>query len=154
MNYKEKRNRQKEEAKTHILDYLHSKGIDTSQKFHCPDPSHIDEHPSASIIPDTNIVKCFSHSGEKDSFDLIDIIKFDNPNMSDKEAIDYAIEFAGVGNFNHSSYSHKTITKNQVQNLKINTDKETENQDVDYSYLSMIAIKNIEKLSQRTRINQ
>ena len=50
----------KESAKSHLLDYLNAKGINTSTNFSCLNPAHEDKHPSMSFDSRRNRCHCFS----------------------------------------------------------------------------------------------
>ena len=72
----------KEFIKSHMEDYLRSKGINTKKNFHCLSPSHNDEHPSMGFDRKRNRVHCFSCGA---SYDLIDLIGIDFGLHSDAE---------------------------------------------------------------------
>ena len=71
-----------ERVKTHIEDYLISKGIDTRKKFRCLSIDHIDNNPSMQFNKKDNYAHCFSCGATFDIFDLISIDK----NLNKKDA--------------------------------------------------------------------
>ena len=71
-----------ERVKTHMEDYLISKGIDTRKKFRCLSIDHIDNNPSMQFNKKDNYAHCFSCGATFDIFDLISIDK----NLSKKDA--------------------------------------------------------------------
>jgi hypothetical protein len=56
-------NRDKEDIKDRLEEYLEGKGIDTRKPFHCLNPDHDDTHPSMSFYKEGRIVKCYSGNG-------------------------------------------------------------------------------------------
>lgn len=64
-------NRDKEDIKDRLEEYLEGKGIDTRKPFHCLNPDHDDTRPSMSFYKEGRIVKCFSCNATYDIFGLI-----------------------------------------------------------------------------------
>ena len=62
--------------KKQTRDYLESQfGVDASKRFCCIDPEHDDKHPSAGYDATKQIVHCFSHPGDKKSWDIFDLVQ-------------------------------------------------------------------------------
>lgn len=99
----------KESAKSHLLDYLNAKGINTSTNFSCLNPSHEDKHPSMSYDQRRNRCHCFSCGADYDIFDLIGF----ETGLSGKDLFNYTYRMYNISvdysNFNESKADAKSI---------------------------------------------
>lgn len=57
----------------HLLDYLHSKGIDPRRRFRCLNPEHLDRDPSMGYDDRRHKVHCFACGADYDLFDLLQL---------------------------------------------------------------------------------
>lgn len=91
--------------KSHLQDYLESRGIDTRKNFNCLDPAHEDSNPSMSYWKEQDICHCFSCNANLDIFDLIGI----DYNLSNyKDQFNKACNIYGLD----EEYQTNTATKN------------------------------------------
>ena len=82
----------KESAKTHLLDYLNAKGINTSTNFSCLNPAHEDRHPSMSFDSRRNRCHCFSCGVDYDIFDVVAI----DTGLSGKELFNHVYSLYNI----------------------------------------------------------
>lgn len=109
-------------VKGNLKSYLLERGFDLTKPFRCPDPTHRDEHPSASYYEKANVVKCF---GCGNCFDIYNLISFDY-NLPIKEAIQKAYEMYGE--------TTKKIGEKKNMNKEIKQiDNKEEKENKDYS---------------------
>lgn len=57
----------------HLLDYLHSKGINPKRRFRCLNPDHLDRDPSMGYDARRHKVHCFACGADYDLFDLLQL---------------------------------------------------------------------------------
>lgn len=75
--------------KPRIGEYLQARGIDTRHNFKCLNPAHQDNNPSMGLDAEHNQAHCFAISCNA-RYDIIDLIKLDNPGLDDRGAFDMA----------------------------------------------------------------
>lgn len=99
----------KESAKTHLLDYLNAKGINTSTNFSCLNPSHDDKHPSMSFDTRRNRCHCFSCGVDYDIFDIVAL----DTGLSGKELFNHVYKMYNIS----VDYSNLNANKAELQNI-------------------------------------
>ncbi|MBQ0162401.1 MAG: hypothetical protein KBS84_04460, partial [Treponema sp.] len=106
----------KESAKTHLLDYLNAKGINTSTNFSCLNPSHDDKHPSMSFDSRRNRCHCFSCGVDYDIFDVIGI----ETGLSGKELFDHVYKKFSIP-VDYSNFNGKSKNSEYIPHSESNT---------------------------------
>ena len=87
------RRQAKETVRSHIEDYLQSKGINTRRAFNCLNPEHNDTTPSMSLDRRNLRVHCFSCGAR---YDIFDLIALDYGLTDHKEIFDKGYELYGI----------------------------------------------------------
>ena len=99
----------KESAKSHLLDYLNAKGINTSTNFSCLNPSHDDKHPSMSFDSRRNRCHCFSCGVDYDIFDVVGL----ETGLTGKELFEHVYRLYNISvdysDFNKNQNTSKSI---------------------------------------------
>ena len=62
-----------DDLRPHLLDYLHSRGINPRRRFRCLNPDHLDRDPSMGYDSRRCKVHCFACGADYDLFDLLQI---------------------------------------------------------------------------------
>lgn len=104
----------KRTLKSYLPDYLSSKGIDISKKFHCLNPNHADHTPSMSYNKDKEEVHCFGCRATYDVFDLYAIDNLGATNFNEcqqyfKQAFKQVAELYGVNVGNYTQTPENTL---------------------------------------------
>jgi len=99
--------------------------IGKEYRIECPNPLHVDKHPSCSLSTEKLIYHCFGCDAKGTIIDLISILK----DMKRDRAEDYLLEFAGLGNDNMVA----EIVHNREYERKINNYKLSYNYSLDWS---------------------
>lgn len=120
----------KESAKTHLLDYLNAKGINTSTNFSCLNPAHNDKHPSMSYDKKRNRCHCFSCGADYDIFDVISL----ETGLSGKDLFNHVYQMFNINvefsNFSASKADSKFIPHSKSNtNIYINNKSQSENRE-------------------------
>ena len=117
----------KENAKSHLLDYLNAKGINTSINFSCLNPAHEDKHPSMSFDSRRNRCHCFSCGVDYDIFDVVAI----DTGLSGKELFNrvYSLYNISVDYDNSKSQTSSKSILQPESKTKIDINKKTQNED-------------------------
>ena len=85
-----------QQLKPRIEDYLQDKGIDTRRNFKCLNPAHNENNPSMGLDRVNHQAHCFTLScGAR--YDIIDLIKMDNPGLDTAGAFDMAYRLYNIG---------------------------------------------------------
>lgn len=115
----------KESAKTHLLDYLTAKGINTSTNFSCLNPAHDDKHPSMSYNANYNNCHCFSCGANYDIFDLYEI----ETGLTGKALFDHVYAAYGIKvDYPNNSSKYISHSKSNTNNY-INSQNQTHEQE-------------------------
>ena len=117
----------KESAKSHLLDYLNAKGINTSTNFSCLNPSHDDRHPSMSFDSRRNRCHCFSCGVDYDIFDVVGL----ETGLTGKELFDHVYKLYNISvdysDFNKNQNTSKSIPHPESK-TKIDINKKSQNE--------------------------
>lgn len=116
----------KESAKSHLLDYLNAKGINTSTNFSCLNPAHEDKHPSMSFDQRRNRCHCFSCGVDYDIFDVIGL----ETGLSGKELFEHTYKMFGI-NVDYQNYTSDTSSKSishPESKTKVDINKKSQNE--------------------------
>ena len=117
----------KESAKSHLLDYLNAKGINTSTNFSCLNPSHDDRHPSMSFDSRRNRCHCFSCGVDYDIFDVVGL----ETGLTGKELFDHVYKLYNISvdysDFNKNQNTSKSIPHPKSK-TKIDINKKSQNE--------------------------
>ncbi len=118
----------KDLAKSHLLDYLNAKGINTSTNFSCLNPTHEDKHPSMSFDSRRNRCHCFSCGVDYDIFDVIGL----DTGLSGKELFEHVYRMYNINveysNNTQKQDSSKSISHSQSKtknNINVKPQKES-----------------------------
>lgn len=116
----------KESAKSHLLDYLNAKGINTSTNFSCLNPAHEDKHPSMSFDSRRNRCHCFSCGVDYDIFDVVAI----DTGLSGKELFEHVYKMFGINvdYQNHTSSTSSKFIPQPESKTKIDINKKSQNE--------------------------
>ena len=76
----------------HLLDYLHSKGINPRRRFRCLNPDHLDRDPSMGYDSRRHKVHCFACGAD---YDLFDLLQLDEHLSTPGEALERARQLYG-----------------------------------------------------------
>lgn len=120
----------KESAKSHLLDYLNAKGINTSTNFSCLNPSHDDMHPSMSFDSRRNRCHCFSCGVDYDIFDVVSL----ETGLTGKELFDHVYKLYNISvdysDFNKNQNTSKSIPHPESKTtIDINKKSQNENRE-------------------------
>ena len=116
----------KESAKSHLLDYLNAKGINTSTNFSCLNPSHDDKHPSMSFDSRRNRCHCFSCGVDYDIFDVVGL----ETGLTGKELFDHVYRLYNIS-VDYENSKNQTSSKSIPQpesKTKIDINKKSQNE--------------------------
>ena len=117
----------KESAKSHLLDYLNAKGINTSTNFSCLNPSHDDKHPSMSFDSRRNRCHCFSCGVDYDIFDVVGL----ETGLTGKELFEHVYRLYNISvdysDFNKNQNTSKSIPHPESK-TKIDINKKSQNE--------------------------
>lgn len=84
-----------QQLKPRIEEYLQGRGIDTRHNFKCLNPAHQENNPSMGLDRANHQAHCFTVScGAR--YDIIDLIKLDNPGLDDRGAFDMAYRLYNI----------------------------------------------------------
>lgn len=116
----------KESAKSHLLDYLNAKGINTSTNFSCLNPAHEDKHPSMSFDSRRNRCHCFSCGVDYDIFDVVAI----DTGLSGKELFNhvYSLYNISVDYENSKNQTSSKFIPQPESKTKIDINKKSQNE--------------------------
>ena len=120
----------KESAKSHLLDYLNAKGINTSTNFSCLNPSHDDKHPSMSFDSRRNRCHCFSCGVDYDIFDVVGL----ETGLTGKELFEHVYRLYNISvdysDFNKNQNTSKSISHPESKTkIDINKKSHDENRE-------------------------
>ena len=117
----------KEIAKSHLLDYLNAKGINTSTNFSCLNPSHDDKHPSMSFDSRRNRCHCFSCGVDYDIFDVVGL----ETGLTGKELFEHVYRLYNISvdysDFNKNQNTSKSIPHPESK-TKVDINKKSQNE--------------------------
>lgn len=116
----------KESAKSHLLDYLNAKGINTSTTFSCLNPAHEDKHPSMSFDSRRNRCHCFSCGVDYDIFDVVSL----ETGLTGKELFEHVYKMLGINvdYQNHTSGTSSKFIPQPESKTKIDINKKSQNE--------------------------
>lgn len=116
----------KESAKSHLLNYLNAKGINTSTNFSCLNPAHEDKHPSMSFDSRRNRCHCFSCGVDYDIFDVVAI----DTGLSGKELFNhvYSLYNISVDYENSKNQTSSKFIPQPESKIKIDINKKSQNE--------------------------
>lgn len=116
----------KESAKSHLLDYLNAKGINTSTTFSCLNPAHEDKHPSMSFDSRRNRCHCFSCGVDYDIFDVV----ANDTGLSGKELFNhvYSLYNISVDYENSKNQTSSKFIPQPESKTKIDINKKSQNE--------------------------
>ena len=116
----------KESAKSHLLNYLNAKGINTSTNFSCLNPAHEDKHPSMSFDQRRNRCHCFSCGADYDIFDVIRL----ETGLTGKELFEHTYKMFGitVDNQNFTSETSSKSISHSESKTKIDINKKSQSE--------------------------
>lgn len=116
----------KESAKSHLLDYLNAKGINTSTNFSCLNPAHEDKHPSMSFDSRRNRCHCFSCGVDYDIFDVVSL----EIGLTGKELFEHVYKMFGINvdYQNHTSSTSSKFIPQPESKTKIDINKKSQNE--------------------------
>lgn len=116
----------KESAKSHLLNYLNTKGINTSTNFSCLNPAHEDKNPSMSFDSRRNRCHCFSCGVDYDIFDVVAI----DTGLSGKELFNhvYSLYNISVDYENSKNQTSSKFIPQPESKTKIDINKKSQNE--------------------------
>lgn len=116
----------KESAKSHLLDYLNAKGINTSTTFSCLNPAHEDKHPSMSFDSRRNRCHCFSCGVDYDIFDVVSL----ETGLTGKDLFEHVYKMFGINvdYQNHTSCTSSKFIPQPESKTKIDINKKSQNE--------------------------